>query len=615
MSWEKTKVMLLAVCTAAPGTQPELSACTTILVGRKATADGAVLMSSSCDGNQMGRVYLVPGRDDYGDRPVPMTRNGRDTVGHLPPLERTHRCLVFGAGTLGGMNEHGVSIALEYIPMREGLTSQAGVVSPYSSHWTTSLIANGLMRARTARQAVQLIGAMVEDHGFLYTWAGDAGVALPIADKTEVWLLEIFGPERGWTADSGQPGGVWCAQRVPDHAVGVSANRSRIGRVDPDDPETFLASANLYSLARQMGFWEEGQPFVWHEVYGGAGNRGNALREWRVLSQLAPSQGLAPRSDPASGTFPFSVPPDHPVTVARLMAVMRDGYEDSEFDLTADPAFQVEGEKSPLARPWGPPELFDLLEVEPERTISTPASNFVFISQARQAMPDPIGSLAWFAHGPAATSCLVPIYPGVRELPDAWTTAPDLTRIDRGQVAWNYRLVANLANQLRYQDVMQDVRQFLEPAEAAFFARQTELEATALRVYESQGAEAVRDLLTEYVQGSLNQVGAAYDQLVDYLMFQYLYDRPDLAPATRPQVKHPALPTNPANMLNRQTFHPVLQFLAPHTGEWSIPSRHRPTERTSLTPPAGPSKRFVVRDVHRSHASAWERKTGRSGVP
>ncbi len=538
----KTKVLVLAICVAVFGSQRDGSSCTTIMVGRKATADDAVLMSSSCDGNQMGRVYLVPAADDYGDQPVPMVGSGRAIVGHLSPPERTYRCLVFGEGTLGGMNEHGVSIALEFIPMRQGLTSSAGLVGPYSRHWTTSLIANGLMRARTAREAVKLIGAMVEEYGFLYTWAGDAGVALPIADKKEVWLLEIFGPEQGWTADSGRPGGVWCAQRVPDDAVGVSANRSRIGQVDLDNPDAFLASANIHSLAQQMGFWQEGQPFVWREVYGGTGEREHALREWRALSLLAPSRDLKFHGDASSETFPFSVQPDQPVTVAGLMAVMRDGYEDSHFDLTAHPAFQVNGEKSPLARPWGPRELFDLLGIEPERTISTPTSNFVFISQARQHVPEPIGSLAWFAHGPAATSCLVPIYPTVRQLPDAWTTAPDLTRIDRRQVAWNYRLVANLANQLRYQDVMRDVRQFLEPAEAAFFTQQTELEAIASHVLEEHGVEGVRDLLTDYVQDSLNQVGTAYDRMVDFLMFQYLYDRPYLAPATRPRIEPPSMP-------------------------------------------------------------------------
>ncbi len=64
-------------------------------------------------------------------------------------------------------------------------------------------------------------------------------MALPIADGREVWLMEIFGPGNDWTPDSGRPGGVWCAQRIPDDEVGCSANRSRIGVVDLNDPDHF----------------------------------------------------------------------------------------------------------------------------------------------------------------------------------------------------------------------------------------------------------------------------------------------------------------------------------------------------------------------------------------
>ena len=152
--------------------------------------------------------------------------------------------------TTGGLNEHGVSIAIEFLPMREGLACDKGVVGPNSNHWTTSLIANGLHRAKTAREAIQVIGAMVDEYGFLYYRAPAAGVALPIADENETWLMEIFGPGEDWTPDSDQPGGVWCAQRIPDGEVGCSANRSRIGKVNLTDSDQFIASGNIYSLWR-----------------------------------------------------------------------------------------------------------------------------------------------------------------------------------------------------------------------------------------------------------------------------------------------------------------------------------------------------------------------------
>ena len=188
--------------------------------------------------------------------------------------------------------------------MREGLACKRGRVGPNSNHWTTSLIANGLLRTRTARDAIRLIGAMVEEYGFLYYRAPGAGVALPIADDREVWLMEIFGPGEDWTPESGRPGGVWCAQRIPDGEVGCSANRSRIGTVDLEDADHFLASDNIFALAEQLGLWKPGTPFVWHDVYGGTGNRSNSLREWRAFepgrtlfgSEVHRRSGLGPLS-------------------------------------------------------------------------------------------------------------------------------------------------------------------------------------------------------------------------------------------------------------------------------------------------------------------------------
>jgi len=158
------------------------------------------------------------------------------------------------------MNEFGVTIAIEFIAMRSGLACSRGVVGPNSNHWTTSLIANGLMRARTAREAIGVIGSMIEQYGFQYYRAPHAGVALPIADEKEVWLMEIFGPGVDWTSSSGRPGGVWCAQRLPDGEVGCSANRSRTGRVDLANPDRFLASPNIFSLAKSPDSGNRARP-------------------------------------------------------------------------------------------------------------------------------------------------------------------------------------------------------------------------------------------------------------------------------------------------------------------------------------------------------------------
>jgi len=539
----------------------EVNACSTIMVGRSGTADGSVLMSHSCDGDVMGLVYVMPAQSYppgtrlpmYWNVPRPTTyaeyqanlRQGFDHVGTLEVSE-TYRSLILAGNlesmTTGGLNEHGLCITIEFLPMREGLACKRGRVGPNSNHWTTSLIANGLLRTRTARDAIRLIGAMVEEYGFLYYRAPGAGVALPIADDREVWLMEIFGPGEDWTPESGRPGGVWCAQRIPDGEVGCSANRSRIGTVNLEDADHFLASDNIFYLAEELGLWKSGTPFVWHDVYGGTGNRSNSLREWRALSLAAPSLELKFTDDPAVDRYPFSVKPDRPVTLPKLMEAMRDSYAGTEFDITARAGFRVDAGRSPLACPWGPPELLELVGVEAERAICTPTSGYVLVAQLREELPDPIGNLLWFAYGPADTSCFIPIYAGVRDMPDTWDHPANFVRIDRQQAQWNFRLVQNLAQRVGYQSAIRDVRQMIEPAEQRSIALQAELERTAVGLYREKGAGAAEVFLTDYTVAAAASVGSAYSELVDYLMLKYLMGDPEFAPPELPRIFAPAIP-------------------------------------------------------------------------
>ena len=557
----KRAIALLLVLAIASVPLPQATGCSTILAGKQATADASVLMSHSCDGDVMGLVYVVPAHSYapgtrlpmYWNVPRPKTyeeyqanlRKGYDQVGTLPVSE-TYRSLILAGNlesmTTGGLNEHGLSIAIEFLPMRQGLACDKGRVGPNSNHWTTSLIANALLRAKTAREAIRLIGALVEEYGFLYYRAPTAGVALPIADGREVWLMEIFGPGKDWTPDSRRPGGVWCAQRIPDGEVGCSANRSRIGAVNLTDHDHFLASQNIYSLAQETGFWKPGTRFLWHEVYGGLGERSNSLREWRALSLVAPSLGLKVTGDPQLDRYPFSVKPDRPLTVPKMMDLMRDSYQGTEFDLAAQAAFKVGERTSPLACPWGPPELAELLGLKPERAICTPSSGYVFVAQLRNDLPRSIGNLLWFAYGPASTSCFIPLYAGVTDLPDTWDQPANFTRIDRQQAQWNFRLVHNLVQRLPYQPAMKEVQAMIRPAEQRYLELQPSIERAAGDLFRKNGPKAAEAFLNACAADCARQVGFAYSELVDYLMLRFLVGDPEFARPTPPRVAAPTVP-------------------------------------------------------------------------
>ena len=139
-----------------------------------------------------------------------------------------------------------------------------------------------LQRCTTARDAIRLIGELVKEHGY-----GDSGECLTIADPDEVWIFEVFGegPDK--------IGGVWAAVRIPDDHVSVSANISRISTLDLKDKDNYMASANVFDVAKKMGFWDGKEPFRFWKAYSGGNYFGEpksfSLREFFILNSLAPS--------------------------------------------------------------------------------------------------------------------------------------------------------------------------------------------------------------------------------------------------------------------------------------------------------------------------------------
>ncbi|NIS13188.1 MAG: peptidase, partial [Gemmatimonadetes bacterium] len=126
-----------------------------------------------------------------------------------------------------------------------------------------------------------------------------------------------------------EPGAVWAAVRIPDEHVGVSANIPRISTLDLDDPDHYMASDNVYSLAEEFGYWDpdSGEEFKFWKAY--SGRRPYSTREFYVLSTLAPSLNLTMDME----ELPFSVKPDEKVSIQQVLAYYRETYEGTELDM------------------------------------------------------------------------------------------------------------------------------------------------------------------------------------------------------------------------------------------------------------------------------------------
>ncbi|HPW18454.1 MAG TPA: C69 family dipeptidase, partial [Candidatus Aminicenantes bacterium] len=313
-----------------------------------------------------------------------------------------------------------------------------------------------LERCKTAREAVKLIGALAQEHGY-----GDFGECLTIADGKEVWHFEIMG------AGPLEKGAVWAAVRIPDDHVGVSANIPRIAEIDLKNPDRFMASGNVFQLARDMGWWDpaSGKPFKFWEAY--SGRKPFSTREFFVLSKVAPSLKLSMEM----AELPFSVKPEKKLSVRDILAIYRDPYEGTDLDMTRNmPLFPVrqprfkpgeaapaqaqpaapQTEPSPIVSAWMPRDLQAIVNslkpgtIAPQRTIPIAGCSYATVIQVRGWLPPSVGAVCWFAFDNPAMSARFPVFAGTLELPPSFEIcAQHRFRLD--SAAWAFRRANRLA--------------------------------------------------------------------------------------------------------------------------------------------------------------------------
>lgn len=507
-------VLMAAIILLAMSSQLVL-ACTPLGVGKDASTDGSVMVSHTCDGWYDQRIMIIPGGEHeegemleiYND-PCLATRPNREPVkvGEIPQAEKTYTYFHVGYPF---MNEKQLMMGEFTWSGREEVSNPAGMF----------VIANleelGLARAATAREAIQIMGELVEKYGY-----NDGGETLVIGDKNELWVFEVCGPGLLWTPDSEQPGAHWAAQRIPDDEVFVGANRARIGVIDFEDSENFMWSTNITDLPKAMGWWKEGEDFHFANIFNpepyGAPYY-QSRREWRVLSLLAPSQEF-PILDEYEH-YPISIKPDEKVSVQTIMDIYSDHYEGTAYDLTTDKA----------AGPFGNPTRWQVPgDLKPEgaqgqdweRSLALFRCSYSFVSQSRNFMPDPVGGVLWFGQDSPDTTVYVPLYCGATEVPEEWSHGKRHV-FDPNSSWWAFNLVNNWAN-LRWDAMYADIRARKAEIEEGFFKNQQATEEEAVKLFEEDPQKAI-EFVTKYSNDSMNEVNEKWWAFAYELIGKY-YD-------------------------------------------------------------------------------------------
>ena len=336
--------------------------CTSIMVGKGASTDGSVITSHTCDSWYRTWMQVVAAKDHAAGSEEAIyegrmhTQSASDSTkmyvrGRIPQVAHTYRYLDTAYPCL---NEKQLGIGETTISGRKELENKKGLFM------IEELERVALERCSTAREAIRLMGDLVKRYGY-----GDSGECLTIADKNEVWIFEIFGEGKK------NIGGVWAAVRIPDDEVSVSANVSRISTIDLSDPDHYMASDNVFDVAKKLKLWDGKEEFCFWKVYSG-GNyfdevKNYSVREHFILNALAPSLHL---SDTVSN-LPLSVRPDAKVSLEQVMHLLGSYFEGTEKNLSGrhkivNPKRKdkdgnlVEGEPdsivSPVSNPWMRPD-------------------------------------------------------------------------------------------------------------------------------------------------------------------------------------------------------------------------------------------------------------------
>jgi dipeptidase len=455
--------------------------CTSVIIGKNATTDGSVLLGHNEDWGEYLKPLSWNPREKHQPGETFKLKDGQV----IPQVEETY-AFIWMAAECNGINEHQVALVddtgscrKEFFQNDRGLDLE-------------ELVTLALERSRSARDAVQLMGGLIEKYGYR-SHNGEDGDIFSIADPNEGWWMEVT------------IGSIWVAQRVPDDAFVVLANKFRIGEVDLGDATRFLASSKLLDFAKQKGWYDPAAgPFNFSRVYSDLAERPsvyNSRREWR-------GNGLLSGRTFEEDENPLIVSASRKLSPRDLMALFRDHYEGTAYDLTNG---YEKGSPHRTA----------------ERTVCRLATDASTVAQLRGWLPPEIGGVLWLSAGTPCSSVYLPFYLGVLEFPKPFSFLTD--GYDRDNAYWVFNSLENLVDtyyseKRKFGDsearAIDYVAGFWKLFEGEEFALQEGIEKTALDLYKKDKALA-RSFLTAYCNGLGLRAFSKALELADTLRTQY----------------------------------------------------------------------------------------------
>lgn len=498
-------------------------ACTNYLITKGASTDGSTMISYSADSHVLyGELYHWPAQQWPAGTMMDIYEwDTGKKLGQIPQLERTYN-------VVGNSNEYQVSIAETTWGGRKELGKQDGAIMDYGS-----LIYVALQRSKTAREAMKNMTDLVAEYGY-----ASSGESFSIADKDEVWVMEMIGKGQG------QKGAVWVAAKIPDGYVSGHANHARITTFDyqkknkwDKEDAMFFNSKDVISFAREKKwFTGDDEIFSFSDTYNPVDFGGARFCEIRVYSMFhkvsKEFKNNAAYWDYAKGNvqheevnnyatnrMPLYIKPDKKVSVHDMMMFMRDHLEGTELDMSLDIG----------AGPFGLPYRWRGLTWEVggktycnERATATQQAGFSFIAQMRSWLPDEVGTILWWGVDDPSGTVYMPFYSNMTSAPENFKEGNG-SMMEWSETAgfWIFNQVENFAY-LFWDRVHPDVEEAQSKLETRFIAEVQKVDAEAVKILNTKGHDEAVRYVNNYSHKIAAETFATWKVLYQELFMKFM---------------------------------------------------------------------------------------------
>ena len=407
------------------------TSCTTILVGKKATYDNSTMMARDEDITNFftSKKYIINKPEDQ-----PKKYKSKNTFFQIElpdnPLQYSSKPdTLENSGIFGEVGINSLNIAMT---ATETITTNPMVLGAdpfeYSGFGEEDLLTIILPYIKSAKEGVFRIGELLEKYG---TYESNG---IGFQDENEIWWVETIG------------GHHFIAKRVPDDSYVVAPNqfgiqsfdfvdafgeqknnicsKDLIDFIDKNHLDLSIKEDNKKNLKNEKNFNARaafGSKTDFDKEY-------STPRAWYMLRYFNPKtykfDGENADFFPNSENLPWSLVPEHKITVEDIKYILSSYYQGTKYN--------------PYAK-YG-----DLKERKRFRTIGYNENGELTLTHIRDNLSDEIKCIEWIAFGANSFNVFIPQYSRVNDTPEYLKEFKEEVNTDN--FFWINRLIAALAD-------------------------------------------------------------------------------------------------------------------------------------------------------------------------